>query len=91
MLAIVLLDILHKLLVDDAVVMVKMSSVNEYIGPHIKKMLQPLVDEGFVDFAYGRGGEVSCSGEAGIRWKPTSAAKSASTGNFCNCQPTITH
>ena len=65
-LAVVILDILHKLVVDDHVVMCKMSPVNEYIGPHVAKMLAPLVEQGFIEFAYG-GKEVggSCAGGRG--------------------------
>ncbi|GAB4824152.1 hypothetical protein N2152v2_011198 [Parachlorella kessleri] len=51
------LDILHKLVVDDEVVVCKMNPVNEYLGPYIRRAFQPFVDKGFLEMVYG-GGEV---------------------------------
>jgi acyl-CoA reductase-like NAD-dependent aldehyde dehydrogenase len=51
------LDLVHKLFVEGHVVLVKFSPVNEYIGPHVEHAFAPLVDAGFVRFAYG-GSEV---------------------------------
>lgn len=51
------LDILHKLVVEGAVVICKMNPINEYIGPFLRRALAPLVDEGFVEIVYGGGAE----------------------------------
>lgn len=51
------LDILHKLVVDDEVVVCKMNPVNEYLGSYIRRAFQPLVDAGFLEVVYG-GGDV---------------------------------
>lgn len=51
------LDLVHKLFVEGHVAIVKFSPVNAYIGPHIEHAFAPLVDAGFVRFAYG-GAEV---------------------------------
>lgn len=50
-------DILHKLVVDDQVVVCKMNPVNEYMGPFVAAALAPLVQAGYVAVVYG-GGEV---------------------------------
>uniref|UniRef100_A0A7S0WV00 Aldehyde dehydrogenase domain-containing protein n=1 Tax=Chlamydomonas leiostraca TaxID=1034604 RepID=A0A7S0WV00_9CHLO len=50
---VVVLDVLHKLIVDDEVVLVKMSPVNEYAGPVLEKVLAPLVERGWVELVYG--------------------------------------
>ncbi|MCO4762796.1 MAG: aldehyde dehydrogenase [Myxococcales bacterium] len=47
------MDVLYKLVVDDEVCILKMNPVNEAIGPHIERALQPLVDAGFLEMAYG--------------------------------------
>ncbi|KAF8059215.1 ARC6 [Scenedesmus sp. PABB004] len=52
-LPVVALDILHMLLAEDAVVLVKMNPVNDYYGPLLKKAFAPLVAGGWLEFAYG--------------------------------------
>ncbi len=47
------LDLVHKLFVEGHVAIVKFSPVNEYIGPYVEHAFAPLVDAGFVRFAYG--------------------------------------
>jgi hypothetical protein len=39
------------------VVVVKMNPVNDYLGPLLRKAFAPLVEAGFVEFAYGGAGE----------------------------------
>jgi len=51
------LDLIHKLFVEGHVALVKFSPVNAYIGPHVEHAFAPLVEAGFVRFAYG-GAEV---------------------------------
>ena len=51
------LDVLYKLIADGAVCILKMNPVNEYLGPIFEDALKPLVDGGFLRFAYG-GAEV---------------------------------
>ncbi len=51
------LDLIHKLFVEGHVALVKFSPVNAYIGPHVEHAFSPLVEAGFVRFAYG-GAEV---------------------------------
>jgi acyl-CoA reductase-like NAD-dependent aldehyde dehydrogenase len=51
------LDVLYKMIADGAVCILKMNPVNEYLGPIFEDALKPLVDEGFLRFAYG-GAEV---------------------------------
>ena len=46
-------DILHKLFVEDAVVVCKMNPVNEALGPAVRRALGPLVDAGVVELVYG--------------------------------------
>lgn len=46
-------DMLHKLFVDDEVVLLKMNPVNETDGPHIERAFKPLIDAGFVRVVYG--------------------------------------
>lgn len=53
------LDILHVLLVENLVVVCKMNPVNEYLGPYLRRAFSPLVDAGFLEFAYGGGKEGS--------------------------------
>ena len=55
--AIAPLDVLYKLLADGAVCILKMNPVNQYLGPILEDALKPLVDGGFLRFAYG-GAEV---------------------------------
>lgn len=47
------MDVLYKLVVDDEVCILKMNPVNEQLGPIIEEALKPLVDEGFLEMAYG--------------------------------------
>lgn len=47
------MDVLYKLVVDEEVCILKMNPVNEAVGPHIQRALQPLVDAGFLEMAYG--------------------------------------
>ncbi|GBF87574.1 NAD-dependent aldehyde dehydrogenase [Raphidocelis subcapitata] len=54
--SVVALDILHKLIVCDEVVVVKMNPVNDYLGPLLRRAFGPLVEAGFVEFAYGGAG-----------------------------------
>lgn len=49
----VALDILHKLIAEDEVVLVKMNPVNDYLGPLLTRAFAPLVDRGVLRFAYG--------------------------------------
>lgn len=51
--AVVALDILHKLIACDEVVVAKMNPVNDYLGPLLHRAFKPLVAEGYVEFAYG--------------------------------------
>lgn len=50
---VVALDILHKLIACDEVVVVKLNPVNEYLGPVFRKMFTPFVKRGFLEFVYG--------------------------------------
>mmetsp|Transcript_21429 Transcript_21429/g.59358 ORF Transcript_21429/g.59358 Transcript_21429/m.59358 type:complete len:591 (-) Transcript_21429:722-2494(-) len=50
---VVFLDLLHKLIADDEVVIVKMSPVNEYVGPILEQVFAPFVEKGFLAFVYG--------------------------------------
>jgi aldehyde dehydrogenase (NAD(P)+) len=47
------LDVLYKLVAEGAVCMLKMSPVNEYLGPILDRALAPLVERGFLRIAYG--------------------------------------
>jgi aldehyde dehydrogenase (NAD(P)+) len=51
--AIAPLDVLYKLIADGAVCILKMNPVNQYLGPILEDALKPLVDGGFLRFAYG--------------------------------------
>ncbi len=51
------LDVLYKLVADGSVCILKMNPVNAYLGPIFEDIFSPLVDGGFVRFAYG-GAEV---------------------------------
>jgi Aldehyde dehydrogenase family len=61
--AIAPLDVLYKLIADDAVCIVKMNPVNDYLGPIFEQAFKPLVDEGFVRFVYGGAdvGKILCA------------------------------
>ncbi len=47
------LDVFYKLIADGAVCILKMNPVNEYLGPILEDALKPLVNEGYLRFAYG--------------------------------------
>jgi hypothetical protein len=51
------LDVLHKLLVDDEVAVLKTNPVNGYLAPVLRRALAPLVEEGFVEIVTGGGAE----------------------------------
>ena len=51
------LDFLYKLIADGAVCVVKMNPVNDYLGPIFEEAFAPLIEGGFLRFAYG-GAEV---------------------------------
>lgn len=51
------LDVIYKLVADGAVCMLKMNPVNDYLGPIFEAAFKPLVDAGYLRFAYG-GAEV---------------------------------
>ena len=51
------LDVLYKLVADGAVCILKMNPVNDYLGPIFEDALRPLVEGGYLRFAYG-GAEV---------------------------------
>jgi len=51
--AIPVLDLLGKLFVDGAVALVKLNPVNAYLGEYFEDVFAPLVDAGYVRFAYG--------------------------------------
>jgi aldehyde dehydrogenase (NAD(P)+) len=47
------LDVLYKLVAEGAVCVLKMNPVNHYLGPIFEDVFKPLVDEGYLRFAYG--------------------------------------
>jgi aldehyde dehydrogenase (NAD(P)+) len=49
------LDVLHKLVNEGQVCILKMNPVNEYVGPFLEQAFAPLVERGFVRVAYGGG------------------------------------
>jgi len=51
------MDALHKLFVENEVVIIKMNPVNEYVGPFLAQGFKALVDAGFFGVVYG-GAEV---------------------------------
>ncbi len=51
--AIVAMDILTKLFVENQVVIVKMNPVNAYLGQYLAAALAPLIADGFLHIAYG--------------------------------------
>ncbi len=51
------LDVLHKLINEGHVCLLKMNPVNEYVGPFLEEAFQPLIAQGFVRIGYG-GGDV---------------------------------
>lgn len=46
-------DLLHKLFVEDQVVVLKFHPVNSYLGPLIEDAFRPLIDRGFLRIVYG--------------------------------------
>lgn len=46
-------DALYKLLHEGKVCLIKLNPVNEYLGPFYERAFQPLVERGFIRFAYG--------------------------------------
>lgn len=50
-------DLVHKLCVDDEVVVLKMHPLNEYLGPLFERAFAPLIEGGFLRIVYG-GAEV---------------------------------
>lgn len=57
------MDVVHKLFVEDEVVVVKMNPVNDYLGPYLEEAFRDLVDDGFLAFTYGGAdaGEFLCT------------------------------
>ena len=47
------LDILHKLLAEGEVVVLKMNPINEYLGPVLEKIFEPFVKENYLQLVYG--------------------------------------
>ncbi|GAC1332152.1 MAG: aldehyde dehydrogenase family protein [Candidatus Dormibacteria bacterium] len=47
------MDVLHKLVVEHSVVLLKMNPVNDYLGPIFEDIFQPLVLDGFLAMTYG--------------------------------------
>ena len=47
------LDVLYKLIAEGTVCVLKMNPVNEYLGPIFEDVLAPLVEGGYLRFAYG--------------------------------------
>ncbi len=47
------LDLLYKLYAEGSVAVVKLNPVNDYLGPIFERIFDPLVEAGFVRFAYG--------------------------------------
>ena len=49
------LDMLYKLYAEGEVAIVKMSPINDYLGPFFERAFGPLIDDGYVRFVYGGG------------------------------------
>lgn len=47
------LDVLHKMLVDHRVVLLKMNPVNDLLGPVLEEIFRPLIQDGYLALAYG--------------------------------------
>ena len=47
------MDVLHKLVVEHSVVLLKMNPVNDYLGPIFEDIFEPLVRDGFMAMTYG--------------------------------------
>lgn len=50
-------DVLHKLLVENAVVVLKMHPVNDYLGPLLERGFEPIVRAGYLRVVYGDAAE----------------------------------
>ncbi len=51
------MDVLHKLFVENQVVVLKMHPVNEYLGPLIGRAFEPIVSAGYLRIVYGDAAE----------------------------------
>jgi aldehyde dehydrogenase (NAD(P)+) len=51
--AIPLLDLLHKLFTEGQVVLLKMNTVNDYLGPVFEQILEPFIKANYVQLVYG--------------------------------------
>ncbi len=51
------MDVIHKLFVEDEVVVLKMNPVNAHVGPRLERAFRALIDDGFLAVVYG-GAEV---------------------------------
>lgn len=47
------MDVLYKMFVQGSVCLVKLNPVNDYLGPFFSELFAPLVERGYVEFAYG--------------------------------------
>ena len=47
------MDVLHKLIAEDEVCLLKMNPVNDYLGPHLLRALRPLVERNLLRVVYG--------------------------------------
>jgi hypothetical protein len=47
------MDVLHKLFLEDQVVLLKMNPVNAYLGPLIERVFSALIERGFLRVCYG--------------------------------------
>lgn len=47
------LDVLHKLLAEGEVVILKMNPINEYLGPVLEKIMEPLISKNYLQLVYG--------------------------------------
>ena len=50
-------DVLHKMMLEDEIVILKLNPVNEYLGPHLEIAFACLIEAGFLGLVYG-GAEV---------------------------------
>ena len=47
------MDLVHKLFVEDEVVVLKMNPVNAHVGPRLERAFRSLIDDGFLAIVYG--------------------------------------
>jgi acyl-CoA reductase-like NAD-dependent aldehyde dehydrogenase len=47
------MDVVHKLFVEDEVVVLKMNPVNAQVGPHLERVFRALVDDGYLAIVHG--------------------------------------